>query len=116
MAAKLAEHHRCLAATRKRDHGELVNDLLQIGGTIDGEKQLPIFSTLLPDGRQTGGKVSCGEHPKRQKAPAARKTNHANVKDEERTENGREPKGRKRKGGTVTTRQKRDAMSAAGEP
>ena len=38
MAAKLAEHHRCLAATRKRDHGELVNDLLQIGGTIKIEK------------------------------------------------------------------------------
>ena len=37
-AAKLAEHHRCLAATRKRDHGELVNDLLQIGGTIKIEK------------------------------------------------------------------------------
>ena len=34
----LAEHHRCLAATRKRDHGELVNRLLQIGGTIKIEK------------------------------------------------------------------------------
>lgn len=38
MAAKLANHHRCLAATRKRDHGKLVNDLLQIGGTIKIEK------------------------------------------------------------------------------
>ena len=48
MAVILAEHHRRLAATRKRDHGELVNDLLQIGGTIKIEKkQLPVFSTLL---------------------------------------------------------------------
>ena len=38
LAAKLANHHRCLAATRKRDHGKLVNDLLQIGGTIKIEK------------------------------------------------------------------------------
>ena len=38
MAVILAEHHRRLAATRKRDHGELVNDLLQIGGTIKIEK------------------------------------------------------------------------------
>ena len=36
--AKLAEHHRCLAATRKRDHGELANLLLQIGGTVKIEK------------------------------------------------------------------------------
>ncbi len=32
--SELAEHHRCLASTCKRDHGELVNKLLQIGGTI----------------------------------------------------------------------------------
>ena len=38
LLAKLAEHHRRLAATRKRDHGTLVNDLLQIGGTIKIEK------------------------------------------------------------------------------
>ena len=38
MAAKLANHHRCLAATRKRDHGKLVNDLLQTAGTIKIEK------------------------------------------------------------------------------
>lgn len=38
LLAKLAEHHRRLAATRKRDHGKLVNDLLQIGGTIKIEK------------------------------------------------------------------------------
>ena len=38
LATKLANHHRCLAATRKRDHGKLVNDLLQIGGTIKIEK------------------------------------------------------------------------------
>lgn len=38
LTAVLAEHHRCLAATRKRDHGELVNRLLQIGGTIKIEK------------------------------------------------------------------------------
>lgn len=38
LTAVLAEHYRCLAATRKRDHGELVNRLLQIGGTIKIEK------------------------------------------------------------------------------
>ena len=38
LTAVLAEHHRCLAATRKHDHGELVNRLLQIGGTIKIEK------------------------------------------------------------------------------
>ena len=38
LVANLANHHRCLAATRKRDHGKLVNDLLQIGGTIKIEK------------------------------------------------------------------------------
>lgn len=35
---ELAEHHRCLAATRKRDHGALANLLLQIGGTVKIEK------------------------------------------------------------------------------
>ena len=38
LVRELAEHHRCLASTRKRDHGELVNKLLQIGGTIKIEK------------------------------------------------------------------------------
>lgn len=38
MAAKLANHHRCLAATHRRDHGKLVNDLLQTGGTNNIEK------------------------------------------------------------------------------
>ena len=38
LVSELAEHHRCLASTRKRDHGELVNKLLQIGGTIKIEK------------------------------------------------------------------------------
>ena len=38
LADQLAEHHRRLAATRKRDHGELVNVLLQIGGTVKIEK------------------------------------------------------------------------------
>ena len=38
LQVKLAEHHRCLAATRKRDHGELANFLLQRAGTIKIEK------------------------------------------------------------------------------
>ena len=38
LAARLAEHHRCTAATRKSDHGALVNTLLQFGGTIKIEK------------------------------------------------------------------------------
>lgn len=38
LSRELAEHHRCLAATRKRDHGALANLLLQIGGTIKIEK------------------------------------------------------------------------------
>ena len=38
LQTKLAEHHRCLAATRKRDHGELANFLLQRAGTIKIEK------------------------------------------------------------------------------
>ena len=44
MAVILAEHHRRLAATRKRDHGELVNDLLQIGGTIKGSSSKALFN------------------------------------------------------------------------
>lgn len=35
---KLIEHHRCLAETRKSDHGRLINMLLQLGGTIKIEK------------------------------------------------------------------------------
>ena len=38
LQVKLAEHHRCLATTRKRDHGELANFLLQRAGTIKIEK------------------------------------------------------------------------------
>ena len=38
LSSELAEHQRCLAATRKRDHGTLINSLLQIGGTIKIEK------------------------------------------------------------------------------
>lgn len=39
LSRELAEqHHRCLAATRKRDHGALANLLLQIGGTVKIEK------------------------------------------------------------------------------
>ena len=38
LQTKLTEHHRCLAATRKRDHGELANFLLQRAGTIKIEK------------------------------------------------------------------------------
>ena len=38
LQVKLTEHHRCLAATRKRDHGELANFLLQRAGTIKIEK------------------------------------------------------------------------------
>lgn len=38
LSAELAEHHRCLVATRERDHGTLANLLLQMGGTIKIEK------------------------------------------------------------------------------
>lgn len=38
LQVKLAEHHRRLTATRKRDHGELANFLLQRAGTIKIEK------------------------------------------------------------------------------
>ena len=37
LLAKLAEYFRCLAETRKRDHGQLINELLQIAGTIKVE-------------------------------------------------------------------------------
>ena len=77
LLAKLAEHHRRLAATRKRDHGKLVNDLLQIGGTIKIEKN-SYRSYQRNFGRSTN-RTGMGEfvaHLKRKaESPAARSLN-----------------------------------------
>ena len=55
MAAKLAEHHRCLATTRKRDHGELVNDLCRSAARSKLRKTITDLFNAASDGRQTGG-------------------------------------------------------------
>lgn len=49
LAARLAEHPRRTAATRKIDHGALVNTLLQFGGTIKIENRDEVARFTLYD-------------------------------------------------------------------
>ena len=78
--AELAEHHRCLAATRKRDHGELVNRLLQIGGTIKIEKNS--FKSYQRNFGKSTTRTGMGmfvEHLKRKAASAGAKVVELNA-------------------------------------
>ena len=80
LTAALAEHHRCLAATRKRDHGELVNRLLQIGGTIKIEKNS--FKSYQRNFGKSTTRTGMGmfvEHLKRKAASAGAKVVELNA-------------------------------------
>ena len=80
LVSELAEHHRRLASTRKRDHGELANKLLQIGGTINIEKN-SYLSFQRNFGRSTtkAGTGMFVEHLKRKAVSAGSKVNELNA-------------------------------------
>ena len=78
--SELAEHHRRLASTRKRDHGELANKLLQIGGTINIEKNSYLsFQRNFGKSTTKAGTGMFVEHLKRKAVSAGSKVNELNA-------------------------------------